>query len=555
MLFMKYIFTCCLYCMFFSVQFVSVSAQPIVSYNNFITSGLSSPIEIVNAGDGSGRLFIAQQGGTIKVWVSGSSVLSTPFLTIPSSILLSGGEQGLLSLAFHPNYETNGFFYVYYTRAPDGAIVVARYHATPSSNVADPTGTELLVIPHPTFTNHNGGHLHFRVEGGINYLYFATGDGGSGDDPGNNSQNDASGLGKMIRMNVDLALPITPEIFAKGLRNPFRWSFDRLTGNMWIGDVGQSLKEEVDFYPAAGGTGANFGWHCFEGTIQNTNVSPLCNPPGKIPPIFEYDNPNGSSPPSSAVTGGYVYRGSNAGLYGYYLVTDFYSGQFWLLNPGGSIARTQNNLAANIAAFGENEAGELFAVSITGNVVYSISATGNSALPVTLINFSAKQFPGYNEIRWSTSFEQNADKYIIEFSSDGRNYTSAGNVQAQNSSLGHSYAFRHTTADTRKTFYRLQMRDMDGSSRYSSIIAVGGNDKGSVTIYPTVLQNNTLQLTGNISLNSLSIFNSAGKEVHKNNLDGMQGYFSIQLPGLAKGIYLVNVVGKNFYQTKRIVIQ
>ncbi|MEI9909634.1 MAG: PQQ-dependent sugar dehydrogenase [Bacteroidota bacterium] len=176
---MKYIFTRFLCCLFLSIYLLPLSAQPIITYTDFITSGLNSPIELVNAGDGSGRLFIAEQGGTIRVRVSGNAVLGTPFLTIPSSTVLSGGEQGLLSLAFHPDYETNGYFYVYYTRTGDGAIVIARYsNPTPSDNVAEGAGTVLLVIPHPGQTNHNGGHLHFRVEGGINYLYFATGDGG-----------------------------------------------------------------------------------------------------------------------------------------------------------------------------------------------------------------------------------------------------------------------------------------------------------------------------------------------------------------------------------------
>jgi glucose/arabinose dehydrogenase len=534
----------------FLTGLLPASAQPIVAYTNFITSGLNSPIEIVNAHDGSGRLFIAEQGGAIKVWQSGTSILATAFLTIPSSTVLAGGERGLLSLAFHPDYATNGFFYVYYTRNPDGAITIARYHVNPASNVADPGGTELLVIPHPGQSNHNGGHLHFRVEGGINYLYFATGDGGGNNDPLNNSQNDASMLGKIIRMNVDLTLPITPEIFAKGLRNPFRWSFDRLNGNMWIGDVGQGLKEEVNFLPAAAVAGANFGWRCYEGTIQNTNVT-LCDPPGKIPPVFEYNHPGGSI----AITGGYVYRGSNGGLYGYYLVTEFYTGKLWLLNPNGSVARTQTNLPAFIAAYGEDEAGELYAVSIVGNMVYSISATGNSTLPITLINFSAQQFPGYNELRWSTSLEQNADKYIIEYSTDGSSFAVAGEVAATNNSSGAAYSFRHTTSNAGKLFYRLQMRDLDANLRYSSIISVGGKNTGDVKIYPTLLKNNLLNLNAGTPVESLKLYSSEGKEMYSNNLNGRQGYFSIQLPALPKGIYFVAIRGKDLNKTERILIQ
>lgn len=527
-------------------------AQPIVAYNNFISSGLNAPIEIVNAGDGSGRLFIAQQGGAIRVWESGSGLLSTPFLTIPSGTLISGGERGLLSIAFHPDYESNGFFYVYYTRSPDGAITVARYHADPGSNVADAGGTELVVIPHPGQTNHNGGHLQFRIEGGINYLYFATGDGGGANDPPNNAQNDASLLGKMLRINVDQPLPITPEIYAKGLRNPFRWSFDRQNGNMWIGDVGQGLKEEVNFWPAAGGSGANFGWRCFEGTVQNTSVS-LCDPPGKIAPVFEYDNPPAGS---SAVTGGYVYRGnSQTSLRGYYTVTDFYSGQLWILNPDGTVARTQTNLPAFIAAYGEDEAGELYAVSLTGNTIYSITASGNSALPITLINFSATSFDGYNEIKWVSSFEQDADKYVIEYSTDGTVYNNAGEIKAQNDNAGHQYSFRHVTVYTGKIFYRLLLKDLDGSSRYSPVVVIDHSDKEIVRIYSTVLQNNTLQLTTNIPLEKLRVINSAGAQVYDNNLGSKQGYISITLPSLPGGMYFVTMTGKDFIKTERIIIQ
>ena len=551
---MKYIFTRNLFCFLFSLYLLPVSAQPIIAYTDFITSGLNSPIELVNAGDGSGRLFIAEQGGAIKVRVSGNTVLGTPFLTIPSSTVLSGGEQGLLSLAFHPDYETNGYFYVYYTRNSDGAIVIARYsNPTPSDNIAEGAGTVLLVIPHPGQNNHNGGHLHFRTEGGINYLYFATGDGGGGNDPGNNAQNDASQLGKIIRINVDLALPITPEIYAKGLRNPFRWSFDRLTGNMWIGDVGQSIKEEIDFLTASAGPGANFGWRCFEGTVQNTSVSPQCNPTGKITPVFEYNNPATSS---SAVTGGYVYRGvMNSALYGYYIASDFYSGQLWILKPNGTVDRTQDNGKPFIAAYGEDEAGELYAVSIFENAIYSIVASGNSTLPVTLINFSARQFLGYNELRWSTSFEQNADKYIIEYSTDGNNYSVAGEVASTNSQSGQSYTYRHTITDTRKIFYRLLMRDLDASSRYSSIIVIGGKNTGDVKLYATLVRNNRLELNASTPVERIKVYDNGGREMYSNDLNGRQGYFSIQLPSLAKGIYFVAIQGKDYMKTEKIVIQ
>lgn len=231
-----------------------IYSQPQLAYQPVIT-GLTEPIEVATApGDASGRVFIVQKGGLIRIW-NGSTVLATPFLDI-SAISVDDGERGLLSMAFHPQYQSNGFFFVYYNNNA-GDVTVARYQVSGDPDVANPTPNPvapLISIP-KNFTNHNGGHLQFRVEAGTNYLYFATGDGGSGNDPDNNAQNPASFLGKMIRMNVDAVTPV-PEIWAWGLRNPFRWSFDRANGDIWIGDVGQGLKEEVS-YRAGGTYGAN----------------------------------------------------------------------------------------------------------------------------------------------------------------------------------------------------------------------------------------------------------------------------------------------------------
>src|SRR5690606_3653196 len=219
--------------------------------------------------------------------------------------------------------------------------------------------------PRPkSFSNHNVWHLHFQTEEGINYLYFATGDGGGANDPDNNAQNPASLLGKMIRMNVD-ATPVTTELWAIGLRNPFRWSFDRSTGDVWIGDVGQGKKEEVNFRET-GSSGANYGWRCYEGTVQNTDVDPVCDPPGKVIPVFEYDNPEDGS----SVVGGYVYRGDEfATLQGYYFVTDYYSGTVWTIRRDGNgnfnVINTQPALKTGISSISEVQDGTLYAAALT----------------------------------------------------------------------------------------------------------------------------------------------------------------------------------------------
>ncbi|RYF82994.1 MAG: sugar dehydrogenase [Chitinophagaceae bacterium] len=342
-----------------------VHAQPAISYSPFL-SGFTLPVEVVNAGDGTSRLFVVQQNGVIRVYDPANGGLqATPFLNM-SSIVRNSGEQGLLSMAFHPQFETNGYFFVYYNNT-NGDVTIARYQASGTANTANAgSGVVLITIPKP-FDNHNGGHMQFGPDGN---LYFATGDGGSGNDPFNNSQDSTKLLGKMLRINVDdfstppyYTIPITnpfyntpnfdKRIWARGLRNPFRWSFDRLTGDMWIGDVGQGAKEEINFTPASSTGGENYGWRCYEGSIRTPGVA-VCDPVNYHPPIYDYDNPSSGS---SSVIGGYVYRGSEYPFFqGYYTAADVYSGNLYLLKPNGSGGFTTSvvsGLQNFVVGFGE----------------------------------------------------------------------------------------------------------------------------------------------------------------------------------------------------------
>ncbi len=260
-----------------------IGAAPNILIEPIIT-GLDSPVAIAHAGDGSGRLFITLQIGKILVY-DGQQLLPAPFLDI-GSLITTGGERGLLSVAFHPNYAANGFLYVNYTDL-NGDTVIARYRISADSNVVDPaSATFLLVIPQP-FANHNGGQLQFGPDG---YLYIGTGDGGSGGDPLNNAQNRSSLLGKMLRIDVDVdssySIPpdnpfagnsnVRQEIWAVGLRNPWRFSFDRLTGDLFVADVGQDNWEEVNFQPANSRGGENYGWRLMEGN-HCFNPTTNCN--------------------------------------------------------------------------------------------------------------------------------------------------------------------------------------------------------------------------------------------------------------------------------------
>jgi glucose/arabinose dehydrogenase len=344
----------------------SISLVPVVT-------GISTPTAIVNARDGSGRLFLVQQGGQIRVY-AGGQILGTPFLNI-GSVIASGGERGLLGLAFHPSYATNRAFYVYYTNTA-GNVVIARYLVSAANpNVADPaSGVVLLTIPHPTYGNHNGGQLAFGPDG---YLYAGVGDGGGGGDPTNNGQNLGSLLGKVLRIDVDAPPPHVPAgnpfgslVWALGFRNPWRFSFDRLTGDLLIADVGQGSREEIDFQPAGSPGGRNYCWPNQEGFAVYDANRP-CNGGGvPTPPILDYTHALGCS-----VTGGYRYRGVvYPGLVGTYFYGDYCSGRIWGANNVGGTWSTVELLdtTLSISTFGEDEAGEVYLADYAGGVIYRI---------------------------------------------------------------------------------------------------------------------------------------------------------------------------------------
>jgi glucose/arabinose dehydrogenase len=343
-----------------------------------VVSNLVEPVFLTHAGDGSNRLFVVEQRGTIRV-VQPGSPSSSMFLDIRSRVL-AGGERGLLGLAFHPLHESNGRFFVYYTRNGDGAIVVSEHGLTGDRNVGNPSERVLLVIPHPNFGNHNGGMLAFGPD---NFLYIGVGDGGSGNDPFNNAQDLGELLGKVLRIDVNAgggvpyaSPPANPfvnqanargEIFAYGLRNPWRFSFDRFTGQLWLADVGQGAREEVNMPIVSGG---NYGWRVYEGTSCTGVDAFLCNASNFILPVFDYTHAGGRC----SITGGYVYRGSQRSLAdGVYLYGDFCSGE--IISWNGSSQTVELDTSMNISSFGEDENGELYVVDHNGTVNRIASTT------------------------------------------------------------------------------------------------------------------------------------------------------------------------------------
>jgi glucose/arabinose dehydrogenase len=349
-----------------------------------VMSGLSGPVLVTNAADRSRRLFVVEQRGVIKVWRSGQLSI---FLDMRSRVEFSG-EQGLLALAFHPDYEHNRKFYVLFTERGTGDVIVAEYRAsTTNRNRASTTSfRRLLRVGHRANTNHNGGMLAFGNRG---YLYISIGDGGGGGDTPNNAQNRRTLLGKMLRIDVNrrsgrLAYGIPPnnpyaasrtlkrEIWSYGLRNPWRFSFDRVKGDLWIGDVGQGNWEEVDRSTRAGsGRGVNYGWHIMEGN-DCFQPSSGCTMTGLQKPIAVYDHSQGC-----AIIGGYVYRGPLTLLKGAYLFSDVCSGTIWSIVAGGPSPQTPTPMAASglgITSFGEGESGTVYVTAQDGHV-YRLTAS------------------------------------------------------------------------------------------------------------------------------------------------------------------------------------
>ena len=352
-----------------------------------LVQGLSQPTATTNDGVDASRLYIVEKGGKILIEQNGN-VNDTPFLDITSRVGSSGSEQGLLGLAFHPGYKDNGFLFVDYTDR-DGNTVIARFTATADHSTADPaTFKEILHIDQP-YSNHNGGQVAFGPDG---MLYIGMGDGGSEGDPQRQGQNTNTLLGKILRIDVDHGDPYAippdnpfangtggkPEIWDFGFRNPWRFSFDRQTHDLYIGDVGQDEWEEIDFIAAGTKGGLNFGWNIMEGS-HCYRPSTNCDQTGLVLPITEFKHPAGCS-----IIGGYVYRGTQfPAIGGVYFFTDYCSGTVWALTRDASGAWTQTVVIASPASyagsgyssFGEDLAGELYITDLSNGVVYHLIAT------------------------------------------------------------------------------------------------------------------------------------------------------------------------------------
>lgn len=378
-------------------------------------TGFSSPVDITNAADGTNRLFVVEQAGIIKIIPANRQLAATTFLNITTKVS-AGGEKGLLGLAFHPDYKNNGFFYVNYTTT--NSTIIARYSVNPANpNLADAASEKILMTISQPYDNHNGGCLKFSPIDG--YLYIGMGDGGSGGDPQCYAQNTNSYLGKMLRLDVNtnvntapyygippdnpyIGLPNhKPEIWAIGLRNPWRFSFDRANGDLWIADVDQGAKEEINKTPSNTATPVNYGWkvmegrNCYDNTNCGTNINP-CNSSVFAMPYFDYGR--SSTTGGFSVTGGFVYRGCDfPAMKGKYIFADYGSNNAWL---DTIIQPTFKSNVTGVSAFGEDENGELYCVKLSNGRVFRVIDT-NVPLNKTLTGSISN-----NELAADTLFVQ-----------------------------------------------------------------------------------------------------------------------------------------------------
>ncbi|WP_294224988.1 PQQ-dependent sugar dehydrogenase [uncultured Chryseobacterium sp.] len=405
-----------------------------ITLEEFAT-GLTAPVEMVNANDA--RMFVVQQNGIIKILQANGTVNSTNFLNISSKITY-GGERGLLGLAFHPQYPTNGYFFVYYNDT-GGNITVARYtRSSTNPDVADPSTEKIILnVPKP-FDNHNGGSIHFAPDG---YLWVVTGDGGSGGDPNNNAQNKNSLLGKLLRLDINatgaynipagnpfVGIDGADEVWAYGLRNAWKFNFDTVSGNVMIADVGQGQIEEINRMPLTQ-AGINYGWRCYEGNSAY-NTTGCAAQSTMTFPVAAYDHSGGKC----SITGGYVYRGTQyPALQGRYFFADYCSTQIGSLNPDDSITWSAASTGNNFSTFGVNNQNELFVAAVNSGKIFRVTTSAVLGTQENDLSTSIKVYPNpaSKTIFIEGVKDKNATVEIYNF--EGRKVLDQGKIDSDNS--------------------------------------------------------------------------------------------------------------------------
>ncbi|WP_066436569.1 PQQ-dependent sugar dehydrogenase [Chryseobacterium sp. CCH4-E10] len=436
------------------VSFSIFKAQSI-NLEEFAT-GFTAPVEITHANDN--RMFVVQQNGIIKIVQPNGTLNSADFLNISSKITY-GGERGLLGLAFHPQYSTNGYFFVYYNDT-SGNITVARYTRSSNPDVADAT-TEKIILNQPKpFSNHNGGSIHFAPDG---YLWIVTGDGGSGGDPNNNGQNKNSLLGKLLRLDINSSGPynIPPgnpfvgvdgadEVWAYGLRNAWKFNFDTTSGNVMIADVGQGNIEEINRMPITQ-AGLNYGWRCYEGN-DPYNTSGCAAQSTMTFPVAAYDHSGGKC----SITGGYVYRGSlYPALQGKYIFADYCSTQIGILNNDDSITWTSAFSGNNFSTFGINNQNELFVAAVNNGKIFRVT-TSTLGTNENELSSEIKVYPIPASERVFIEGIKGKNTTVDITSPEGRKVLESAKIESDNSlnisGIAAGVYFLHINSDNQKSY-------------------------------------------------------------------------------------------------------
>jgi glucose/arabinose dehydrogenase len=528
----------------------------------------SSALDLQNAGDGTNRLFVSERVGRIRVFPNDENVSTTKLFLDITDRVTSGGETGLLGLAFHPDYATNGYFYVNYTAPSPLRTVVSRFQVSSTNPDSADKNSELILLTfNQPFSNHNGGCLSFGPDGN---LYIATGDGGSGGDPQNNAQNITNLLGKILR--IDVNNPQTPlnygipndnpfidstnvnvrkEIFAWGLRNPWRMSFDPVTGWLWAGDVGQGDWEEIDIIQ----NGKNYGWRCYEGNHPYNLTG--CNGTYESP-VWEYSHSLGFS-----ITGGYVYRGQNVPeLFGKYIYGDYVSTRVWALEYDGvnPTVNTQITQApGSITSFGVDENNELYLISFNGKI-YSFIPT---VVPVELISFSATIIDSKVKLDWFTATETNNSGFAVERATDLSNFEELIFIGGNGTTLERNvYSYLDESVQSGIYHYRLKQIDFDGSFEYLNTVSVDLGMPGGFVLkqnYPNPFNPITniefqLPVSGFISL---KVFDVLGNQVKTLiNEEKKAGFYQIAFDAfdLPSGVYLYKLSTESFSDIKKMIV-
>lgn len=553
----------------FLVLFFSTSAQPTVTFVPVSLSGgsLSQPVDIEHNGVDANKLYIVEKRGTIRI-IENNTLVSPFFLDIQSSVT-NNGERGLLGLAFHPNFPITPYYYVHYINtSSDSRIVRFEVSASnPDSTILN-SETVLFAIDQPQI-NHNGGDLAFGPDG---YLYIALGDGGGGGDPDNNGQDLTTLLGKMLRIDVNSGSPygIPPgnpfvgnpdaldEIWAWGLRNPWRFSFDRATGDMWIADVGQGEYEEINFQRSASTGGENYGWNCYEGNhpFPNSNDCPDLAP--FVFPVFEYPHNCDNGCPFGtgfSVTGGFVYRGPTyLDLQGYYICVDYGSDNFWLLRNNGSgfdtTLQSGSGMINNIATFGEDLAGELYASGTDGDF-YQVTADG--LLPITIIDFRARKQNDGAFLEWKFADLEDAEKLILERSTTKMEFETV--VEFNSPELEGNYLDNESKAGTQ--YYRLVLQRVDGSKWHSMLRSV--RFPGDMSIRVSIADDGSHQLNysvGEAAELDFSIMDASGHEIQNFTISAEgTGQQALEVSHLPAGIYFLSTMHEGLLFTEKIIVR